>query len=81
LRDIEILCIDAGSTDGTRKILEEYAARDMRIRLIDSPVKSYGYQVNLGINTAQGKYIGIVETDDRINPDVMSLMYEVAEKI
>lgn len=80
LRDIEILCIDAGSTDGTREILEEYAARDTRIRLIDSPVKSYGYQVNLGIRKAQGNYIGIVETDDRIQPDILSLMYETAEK-
>lgn len=80
LRDIEILCIDAGSTDGTREILAEYAARDVRIRLIESPVKSYGYQVNLGIRKAQGDYIGIVETDDRIQPDILLLLYETAEK-
>ena len=80
LRDIEILCIDAGSTDGTREILAEYAARDARIRLIESPVKSYGYQVNLGIRKAQGDYIGIVETDDRIQPDILLLLYETAEK-
>lgn len=79
LRDIEILCIDAGSTDGTREILEKYAARDTRICLIDSPVKSYGYQVNLGIRQARGDYIGIVETDDRIQPDVLPLLYEAAE--
>lgn len=79
LRDIEILCIDAGSTDGTREILAEYAARDARIRLIDSPVKSYGYQVNLGIRQARGAYLGIVETDDRIQPDLLPLMYEKAE--
>lgn len=80
LRDIEILCIDAGSTDGTREILAEYADRDVRIRLVDSPVKSYGYQVNLGIRQAKGDFIGIVETDDRIQPDILSLMYETAEK-
>lgn len=79
LRDIEILCIDAGSTDGTREILAEYAARDARIRLIDSPVKSYGYQVNLGIRQAKGAYLGIVETDDRIQPDLLPLLYETAE--
>ena len=80
LRDIEILCIDAGSTDGTREILEEYADRDVRIHLVDSPVKSYGYQVNLGIDAAHGKYVGIVETDDFVAADMFAYLYRLAEK-
>lgn len=80
LREIEIICIDAGSTDGTREILAEYAARDMRIHLIDSPVKSYGYQVNLGIELARGKYVGIVETDDFVATDMFAYLYQLAEK-
>ena len=78
LEDIEILCIDAGSTDGTYEILREHAARDSRIRLIRSRVRSYGYQVNLGLSIARGEYVGIVETDDSIEPDMYETLCRVA---
>ena len=78
LEDIEILCIDAGSTDGTFEILREHAARDSRIRLIRSRVRSYGYQVNLGFSMARGEYVGIVETDDSIEPDMYETLCRVA---
>lgn len=78
LTDIEILCIDAGSTDGTYEIIQRYAARDSRIRLIESDQKSYGYQMNLGMDEARGEYIGIVETDDSIEPDMYEVLYHTA---
>lgn len=80
--DIEILCIDAGSTDGTVDIINKYARLNNKIRLVHSKVKSYGYQVNLGIKYAKGDYIGIVETDDRISTDtnVLSVLYKLAMK-
>ena len=53
LKDIEIICIDAGSTDGTLEIIKKYAELDQRIVVISSEVRSYGYQVNLGINSAK----------------------------
>lgn len=80
LQEIEILCVDAGSTDGTREILMEYAAREARIRLLDSPVRSYGYQVNMGIDVAKGKYIGVVETDDFVVQEMFAYLYDLAEK-
>lgn len=80
LSDIEILCIDAGSDDGTREILQEYANLDKRIRLIDSDIKSYGYQVNLGISLAHGEYIGIVETDDYVKKEMCEHLYDLAIK-
>ncbi len=80
LKEIEILCVDAGSTDGTWEILKEYEAKDCRVKLISSEKKSYGYQMNLGIRHAQGKYIGIVETDDYIDEDMYKSLYEAAEK-
>lgn len=76
LTDIEILCVDAGSTDGTLEIIKEYAKKDSRIKLIMSDKKSYGYQMNLGIDAAQGEYIGIVETDDYIDHDMFESYYK-----
>ena len=73
--DLEILCIDAGSTDGTLEIINQYAARDKRVKLIRSEKKSYGYQVNKGIELAKGRYIGIVETDDFIEPDMYEALH------
>lgn len=80
LPDIEILCIDAGSTDGTCEIIKQYAAEDSRIRFIRSDKRSYGYQINLGMDLAQGEYLGIVETDDCIVPDMYEELYKAAEE-
>ncbi len=80
LQDMEILIIDAGSEDGTLEVLQEYADRDDRICLVHSEKKSYGYQVNIGIQMARGKYIGIVETDDFIEPDMYGTLYVWARK-
>ena len=79
-QDIEILCIDAGSVDGTVEYLEKCKEIDKRIKIIHSSKKSYGYQLNLGLRQARGEYIGIVETDDFICPDMFQILYEKAAK-
>lgn len=78
LREIEILCVDAGSTDGTLEIIESFAAKDPRIKIIRSPVKSYGAQMNMGLDAATGEYIGIVETDDLVAPEMFEKLYRAA---
>ncbi|SKB65937.1 Glycosyltransferase involved in cell wall bisynthesis [Lachnospiraceae bacterium] len=78
LRDIQVIIIDAGSTDGTLQIAEQYVRNDSRVMLIHSEKKSYGYQMNLGIKAAEGEYIGIVETDDYIALDMYEKMYLIA---
>lgn len=78
MTEMEILCVDAGSTDGTWEIIREYAERDSRIRAVRSGKKSYGYQINLGISQARGEYLGIVETDDCIAPDMYEKLYRAA---
>ena len=80
LLEIEILCIDAGSADGTAEVLREYAGKDPRVTLIHSDVKSYGHQINMGLENATGEYIGIVETDDYIDPEMYRRLYEAAEQ-
>ena len=75
LKDIEIIIVDAGSTDNTLNIIKNYMAKDNRIKLIHSEKKSYGYQMNIAIRMAQGEYIGIVETDDYIEFDMYESLY------
>lgn len=77
-QNIEVLCVDAGSVDGTLDIINEYINKDARVRLIHSEKKSYGYQMNLGISLAKGDYIGILETDDYVEKDMYEKLYEVA---
>ena len=64
--NIEILIVDAGSSDQTLQIAEKYRNQDDRIAIINVPVKSYGAQVNIGIQEAKGKYLAILEADDMI---------------
>ena len=79
---IEMICVDAGSNDGTYEYLIKMSKNDKRIKVIRSEKKSYGYQLNLGIKQAKGKYIAIVETDDLIEshssqgPDIQSRVHE-----
>ena len=80
LREIEVIFVDAGSTDGTVEILQEYTQKDSRTKLIHSDKKSYGYQVNLGFDAAQGEYLGIIETDDYADPEMFMRLYECAKK-
>ncbi len=79
LEAIEIICIDAGSTDGTVEIIQKAKETDGRIKLFFSDIKSYGYQVNLGIEKSSGEYIQVVETDDHIDSDMCRILYEAAE--
>lgn len=67
LSDIEVIVVDADSTDGTREILDEYAQKDSRIVILKDDKKSTGYANNKALDYATGEYIGIVETDDYID--------------
>lgn len=80
LTEIEVICVDAGSTDGTLEILQEYAAQDSRVQVYISDKKSYGYQINLGMDKARGKYLAIVETDDMVSPGMYRTLYRIATK-
>ena len=79
----EIICIDAGSTDGTWERLKVYANDDKykdQIKLLHCDVRSYGYQVNIGISIASGDYIAILETDDYVEKDMYEYLYKIAVK-
>lgn len=80
LQDMEIICINDGSTDSSPRILESWAAKDARVRVLHQENKGYGYAVNRGMRTAVGEYVGIVEPDDYIGLKMMEALYTVAVK-
>ena len=79
LRDLEILCINDGSTDDSLAIIKSYQAADPRFRLLDKPNTGYGDSMNQGIKLARGRYIGILEPDDWLELDAFSRLTQLAE--
>ncbi|MDR1595761.1 MAG: glycosyltransferase [Puniceicoccales bacterium] len=72
LKDIEVICVNDGSTDSCGEILNEYASRDSRIRVINKKNTGYGDSVNAGIASATADYVGIVESDDFVDDDMFA---------
>ena len=81
LTDIEIIPVDDGSPDNCGRIMDEYAAKDSRIKPIHQENGGYGKAVNTGINAASGEYIGIVETDDWCEPEMFEKLYTRAKEL
>lgn len=77
---VEFICLNDGSTDGSSDILNEYAERDGRIRVIDKENSGYGATMNRGLEEACGRYIGIVESDDFVEPTMMRRLHALAVK-
>lgn len=80
LNDIEIICVNDGSTDSTPSILKGYADRDSRIRVIDKQNTGYGDSMNKALDAATGEYIGIVESDDWADADMFETLYRTAKE-
>ena len=81
LRDIEIICLDDGSTDGSLEIVKKYAEVDSRIRVFSHSNIGAGPTRNRGIAVANGKYVAFMDADDMYPADnVLQLMYEKAEE-
>ncbi|WP_282196392.1 glycosyltransferase [Turicimonas muris] len=80
LKNIEIICINDGSTDGSQQILEKIAKQDSRIRIINKQNTGYGDSMNRGLDAALSEYIGIVEGDDFVTPEMFEMLYQQAKK-
>lgn len=81
LSDIEIICVNDGSTDKSTEILRNYRKHDKRIVLLEQENGGYGRAMNCGLDAATGEYIGIVEPDDYVVPQMYQELYEKASEL
>ncbi len=69
--NIQILCINDGSTDNSLKLLEKYAKKDRRIKIFSQKNQGQGIARNVGIKNATGDYIMFIDPDDWILPNTL----------
>lgn len=77
--NIQILCINDGSTDNSKDILQRFAEKDSRLQIINQDNRGYGAAVNKGLDLADGEYINIVESDDFLDPVTIESLYRFAK--
>lgn len=81
LQDIEIIIVDDGSTDDSLKKCRKMARKDPRILLIESRHLGVSVAKNLGLDSANGKYVSFIDSDDWIDEDMLQYLYERAESM
>ncbi len=78
--DFELILINDGSKDSSAAILDEYAAKDVRIRVIHKANSGVSATRNLGLKEAKGKYIQFLDADDWLTPDSTKILYRAMEE-
>ncbi len=80
LKEIEIICVNDGSTDKSRKILEKYSKKDSRIIILDKENGGLSSARNAGMKIAKGEFLGFVDSDDWVDVTMFEKLYENAKK-
>ena len=80
LKDIEIICVNDGSTDGTLNILERYAKKDNRIKLINQKNSGLSASRNVGLDHATGEYVCFLDSDDYFELESFEELYNIASE-
>lgn len=78
MKEIEIICVDDGSTDSSVAILERYARADSRIKVLTQENTSAGAARNAGMEIAAGEYFSFLDADDFFEPDMLEKAYAQA---
>ncbi len=80
LSDIEVICVDDGSTDLSLNILKEYQARDSRVRIVTETNAGPALARNNGMRRARGEYIAFLDADDFFEPNFLEALYGIAKR-
>ncbi|MCQ2097233.1 MAG: glycosyltransferase [Fibrobacter sp.] len=80
LKELEIICVNDGSTDGSLAILEEYAARDARVKIVSQEASNAGHARNTGLAETTGKYLSFLDADDWFELDMLQSMVSLAKE-
>jgi|BioPla2DNA2_1021312.scaffolds.fasta_scaffold16616_2 glycosyltransferase involved in cell wall biosynthesis len=80
MTDIELICVNDGSTDNCPAILDEYASNDKRVKVIHKTNGGYGNAVNVGLDKSVGKYISIIEPDDYVEKEMLESLFKICEE-
>lgn len=81
LKDIEIICVNDGSTDNSLEILEKYALCDNRVKIITQENRGQGHARNAAILVASGEYIGFVDSDDWVCTEYFERLYNASQNV
>lgn len=79
-RDFEAIVVDDGSTDGSRRIAESFAARDARIRVVATPNRGVASARATGVHEARGRYLSFLDGDDRWERDLLRRLLDEADR-
>ena len=79
-RNLEIILVDDGSPDGCGRMIDGYALEDNRIRVVHKPNGGLSDARNAGIDLATADYVGFIDSDDFIHPDMFSDLWRLARK-
>lgn len=80
LKDLEIICVNDGSTDNSSKILKEYANNDSRINIINQENKGLASARNTGLEHVNGDYIYFIDSDDYIEITALEKLYNLSQE-
>lgn len=78
--DVEVICVDDESTDNSLSVLQRYAARDERVRVVSQKNKRQGGARNTGFDLARGEWVAFIDSDDWVDADYIERLVNAAER-